>query len=54
MAPVADHRAAIQILLDELRRVGSVAIEAVGFKLGRWVDSVLMQRALGEGASTLP
>jgi phosphinothricin acetyltransferase len=29
-------------------------IEAVGFKLGRWVDSILMQRALGEGASTLP
>ena len=29
-------------------------LEAIGFKLGRWVDSVLMQRALGEGASTLP
>lgn len=29
-------------------------IEAVGFKLGRWVDSVIMQRALGEGATTLP
>jgi L-amino acid N-acyltransferase YncA len=26
---------------------------AVGFKFGRWVDSVLMQRELGEGASTL-
>lgn len=34
------------------RMIGT--IEAVGFKLGRWVDSVLMQRALGEGASTLP
>ena len=34
------------------RQVGT--IEAVGFKRGRWVDSVLMQRALGEGASTLP
>jgi phosphinothricin acetyltransferase len=34
------------------RRVGT--IEAVGFKLGRWVDSVIMQRALGEGATTLP
>ena len=34
------------------RMVGT--IEAVGFKLGRWVDSVLMQRALGAGASTLP
>jgi len=29
-------------------------IEAVGFKRGRWVDSVLMQRALGAGATTLP
>jgi phosphinothricin acetyltransferase len=27
---------------------------AVGFKFGRWVDSVLMQRELGEGARTLP
>jgi phosphinothricin acetyltransferase len=26
----------------------------VGFKHGRWLDSVLMQRALGEGATTLP
>jgi phosphinothricin acetyltransferase len=26
---------------------------AVGFKFGRWVDSVLMQRELGEGARTL-
>lgn len=29
-------------------------IRSVGFKHGRWVDSVLMQRALGEGDSTLP
>jgi L-amino acid N-acyltransferase YncA len=28
--------------------------EAVGFKFGRWVDIVLMQRALGKGAATLP
>jgi L-amino acid N-acyltransferase YncA len=27
---------------------------AIGFKHGRWVDSVLMQRALGPGATTLP
>lgn len=26
----------------------------IGFKHGRWLDSVLMQRALGEGAGTLP
>ena len=27
---------------------------SVGFKHGRWVDTVLMQRALGEGDQTLP
>ena len=27
---------------------------AVGFKFGRWVDSVLMQRALGAGETALP
>ncbi len=27
---------------------------AAGFKLGRWVDTVLMQRALGPGSTTLP
>jgi phosphinothricin acetyltransferase len=27
---------------------------SVGFKFGRWVDSVTMQRALGEGDTTLP
>jgi L-amino acid N-acyltransferase YncA len=26
----------------------------VGFKFGRWLDTVMMQRALGEGAKTLP
>jgi phosphinothricin acetyltransferase len=29
-------------------------LPAVGFKFGRWVDIVLMQRALGPGAATLP
>jgi phosphinothricin acetyltransferase len=27
---------------------------AVGFKFGRWVDTVLMQRALGAGGASLP
>ena len=27
---------------------------AIGFKFGRWIDSVYMQRALGPGATTLP
>lgn len=34
------------------RHVGTLA--GVGFKFGRWVDSVLMQRPLGEGERTLP
>jgi L-amino acid N-acyltransferase YncA len=34
------------------RHVGT--FEAVGFKFGRWVDTVLMQRPLGPGAGTLP
>jgi phosphinothricin acetyltransferase len=29
-------------------------LRAVGFKFGRWVDSVLMQRALGPGDGTSP
>lgn len=34
------------------RMVGTFA--AVGLKLGGWVDTVLMQRPLGPGSSTLP
>jgi phosphinothricin acetyltransferase len=29
-------------------------LHAVGYKLGRWVDGVIMQLALGEGDSTPP
>jgi L-amino acid N-acyltransferase YncA len=29
-------------------------LSAIGFKFGRWVDSVLMQRPLGAGDTTLP
>ena len=34
------------------RLVGT--FDNVGFKFGRWLDSVLMQRPLGEGATTVP
>ena len=34
------------------RMVGN--FENVGFKFGRWLDSVLMQRDLGPGAKTMP
>jgi len=26
----------------------------VGFKFGRWLDTVMMQRPLGDGGTTLP
>ncbi|WP_419905467.1 N-acetyltransferase family protein [Kiloniella sp.] len=29
-------------------------IRSIGFKFGRWMDSVIMQRPLNEGSSTLP
>jgi GNAT superfamily N-acetyltransferase len=45
-ASIALHRAA------GFRMVGT--FEAVGHKFGRWLDTVLMQRALGEGATTAP
>lgn len=34
------------------RMVGT--FEAVGHKFGRWLDSVLMQKALGKGATSIP
>ncbi len=34
------------------REIGMV--EASGFKYGRWLDTLLMQRALGPGKTTLP
>ena len=34
------------------RRVG--LLEGVGFKYGAWTDSLLMQRAIGDGATTPP
>jgi phosphinothricin acetyltransferase len=29
-------------------------LNGIGFKFGRWVDTVLMQRALGSGDTTPP
>ncbi|HEY7390625.1 MAG TPA: GNAT family N-acetyltransferase [Bryobacteraceae bacterium] len=34
------------------RHVG--VLEAVGFKFGRWIDTILMQRALGSGSAEEP
>jgi L-amino acid N-acyltransferase YncA len=43
---IALHRAA------GFRLVGT--FESVGYKFGRWLDTVLMQRALGPGATVAP
>ena len=45
-ASIALHRAA------GFRMVGTFT--DVGYKFGRWLDSVMMQRALGDGASSAP
>ncbi|MGC8517628.1 MAG: GNAT family N-acetyltransferase [Steroidobacteraceae bacterium] len=46
IASIALHRRC------RFERVGT--LKSVGYKLGRWVDSVLMQRALGPGDSNAP
>lgn len=46
MASIALHRAAGFLHIGTLKNVG--------FKHGRWLDSVFMQRCLGPGAETLP
>ena len=55
LAVIGDSGNAASIRLHEkagFRKVG--LLPSVGFKLGRWVDSVLMQRPLGAGDSGLP
>jgi phosphinothricin acetyltransferase len=55
VAVIGDSANAASIALHErlgFRQAG--VLTAVGFKFGRWVDSVLMQRALGPGNETLP
>jgi L-amino acid N-acyltransferase YncA len=55
IAVIGDSEQAASIALHRragFRLVGT--FENVGFKHGRWLDSVLMQRALGAGATTAP
>jgi phosphinothricin acetyltransferase len=55
IAVIGDSANAASIGLHEahgFRRVG--VLTAIGFKHGRWVDSVLMQLSLGLGASVNP
>jgi phosphinothricin acetyltransferase len=28
--------------------------KAIGYKFGRWIDAIMLQRSLGEGSSTAP
>lgn len=54
MAVIGDSDNAGSIALHQklgFRHAGT--LDAVGFKLGRWVDTVLMQRTLGHGSRTL-
>ena len=55
VAVIGDSGHAASIGLHESQgflRVGT--LRSVGFKFGRWVDSVLMQRPLGPGDATKP
>jgi len=55
IAVIGDSANAASIELHRgagFRMVG--AFENIGFKFGRWLDTVLMQRPLGEGAATSP
>ncbi|MCY4065675.1 MAG: GNAT family N-acetyltransferase, partial [Rhodospirillaceae bacterium] len=55
LAVIGDSANLASIRLHEkagFRRAGT--LPSVGFKLGRWVDAVLMQRPLGPGDTRLP
>jgi L-amino acid N-acyltransferase YncA len=55
IAVIGDSEQAASIALHRtagFQMVGTFS--AVGFKFGRWLDTVLMQRPLGPGATTLP
>ena len=55
VAVIGDSANAASIKLHEragFRLAGT--LESVGFKHGRWLDCVIMQRALGEGDETSP
>ena len=55
VAVIGDSNHTASIALHEqagFRLVGT--LRSVGFKFGGWLDTVLMQRALGAGDSTLP
>jgi L-amino acid N-acyltransferase YncA len=65
-AEARGYRQMLAVIGDSPHQAGSIALHAalgfrqvgllpeVGFKHGRWLDSLLMQRALGPGATTKP
>jgi phosphinothricin acetyltransferase len=62
----AGHRQMIAVIGDSTQQAASIALHAdagfkhagilpdTGFKHGRWLDTVLMQRAIGAGGKTEP
>jgi len=55
VAVIGGRETVASIRLHEALGFAHVGVfESVGFKFGRWIDIVLMQRALGEGAARLP
>jgi len=49
----ADNKASVALHTGAgFRHVGK--LERVGFKFGRWIDVIIMQKKLGEGADTTP
>ena len=55
IAVIGDSGNAASIAIHRSRGFADVGVlRSVGFKFGRWIDSVFMQRALGEGDDTLP
>jgi L-amino acid N-acyltransferase YncA len=65
-AAARGYRQMIAVIGDSTRQAASIGLHAalgfrhvgilqdVGFKHGRWLDSVYMQRTLGDGATTEP
>ena len=55
IAVIGDSANAGSIKLHEACGFAHVALfKGIGYKFGRWLDSVQMQRALGEGSDTSP
>jgi phosphinothricin acetyltransferase len=55
LAVIGDSANRASIALHERQGFAPVGVfRSVGFKHGRWLDSVLMQRALGPGDTMLP